>query len=191
EKLAQRGADDLLTWAVIWTNLARNSAPVRWYATAVPWGAVVTKSDMVAKLGEIYPQRERTRKNAVSALYELLTKTPLGKGLGLGEEMDSKKRGSKPLYKRGWDKPEPLAILYALYRYAEKTGRYELTVHELYEGADEGPYALFGVTQETLKGILIGLAARGEGFIRVNIVRDLDNIFLDPSCKAIEVLELD
>lgn len=190
EKLARRVADDLLTWAVIWTNLVRNSAPVRWYATAVPWGAIMTKPDLVAKIGEQYPHSERGRKNAVDALFELLTKTPLGNELGLGEETEPHKRAGGAVYKKGWNEPEPIAVLYALYRYAEKTGRYELTVHELYEGVEEGPYTLFGVRQDTLKGILQGLSARGDGFIRTNIVRDLDNIFLDHTRKPVEVLDL-
>lgn len=190
KKLAQRGADDLVTWAVIWTNLVRNSAPVRWYATAVPWGATMTKAEWVAKIGETYPQSESTRKNAMTALFGLLTKTPLGNGLGLGEEIEPSKRIGGALYKKGWHEPEPVAVLYSLYRYAEKTGRYELTVKELYEGANEGPYTVFGVNQDTLKGILKGLSARGDGLIRANIVRDLDNIFLDHTRKAIEVLDL-
>lgn len=189
EKLARRGASDLVTWAVIWTNLARNSTPVQWYLTAIPWGATISKEEGVAKMGETYSQSERMRKNAMSALYNLLTKTPLGDGLGLGEKVEPGK-SKNPLYKRGWHDPHPVAILYALYRYAEKTGRYELTVREFYEDADEGPYTLFGVRREALEGILKALAVRGDGPIRVNIVRDLDNIFLDHSCKAVEVLDL-
>lgn len=191
ERLARRGADDLVTWAVIWANLIRNSTPVQWYVTTVPWGAIITKIELVDKIGEIYTQSESTRKNAITALIGLLIKTPLGNELGLGEEIESGKRTGGALYKKGWDNPEPIAILYSLYRYAEKTGRYELTVHELYEGADEGPYTLFGISQDKLKGILNGLSTRGDGFIRVNIVRDLDNIFLDDTRSAIEVLDID
>lgn len=190
ERLAQRGADDLVTWAIIWANLVRNSTLVQWYATTVPWGAIMTKTDLVAKIGETYSQSESTRKNAITALFGLLTRTPLGCELGLGEEINPGKRTGGALYKKGWYEPEPVAILYSLYRYAEKIGRYELTVHELYESADEGPYTLFGVDQDTLKGILNGLSTRGDGIIRVNIVRDLDNIFLDDTRKAIEVLDL-
>jgi phosphoadenosine phosphosulfate reductase len=118
----------------------------------------------------------------------LLTKTPLGNGLGLGEKLEPERRADA-LYKKGWLSPDPVAIIYSLYRYAEKTGRYDLTVSELYESADEGPYVLFGIGRETLEGILKGLSARDDGLIRVNIVRDLDNIFLDRTRKAVEVLD--
>lgn len=190
EKLARRGADDLVTWAVIWTNLVRNSTTVRWYATAVPWGSAMTKAEWIAKIGEVHPQSESTRRNAMTALFGLLTKTPLGYELGLGEHTEPGKRTEDALYKKGWQEPDPVAILYALYRYAERTQRYELTVHELYEGVDEGPYTLFGVSQDILEGILKGLSSRGDGLVRVNIVRDLDNIYLDNTRNAIEVLDL-
>ena len=187
-KLATYGQDSPLTWAIIWTNLARNSAPVQWYCKEVPWGITLTKKQSVIKIGETYSQSRSTRSNAIRALFGLLTKTPLGSNLGLGEKTDVGKELA--LYKKGWQDPDPVSILYSLYRYAEKTGRYELTVRELYEGADEGPYALFGVQKEKLKGILQGLSAHNNGFIRVNIVRDLDNIFLRNTCKATEVLDL-
>lgn len=190
ERLARRGADDLVTWAVIWVNLARNSAPVKWYATALPWGTVMTKKDSVYKIGEIYTSHsESTRKNAMTALFGLLTNTPLGKELGLGEETEPGRRKDIAVYKKGWLEPDPVAVLYSLYRYAEKTGRYELTVHEMYEGVDEGPYTLFGVNRDKLKGILNGLAAQDDDLIRVNMVRDLDNIFLDSALNSIEVLD--
>lgn len=189
KKLRKLGADNLLTWAVVWANLARNSTLVKWYIQKIPWGTVLSKSECIAKMGEFFPQKESTRKNAASALYELLTKSPIGDELGLGEKIVSNKK-EVCIYKKGWGNPIPEAILYSLYRYAEKTGRYELTVRELYqEGIEEGPYALFGVEEEKLKAILRGLASRQDGFIKVDLVRDLDNIFLDAKRRAAEVLD--
>ena len=189
EKLARLGVDNLVTWAVIWTNLARNSNAVKWYLTAIPWGVTMTKAELVCKMGETYSQSETTRRNAMTALFGLLLKTPLGNELGLGIGINQGKRISNVLYKKGWFEPDPLAVLYSLYRYAEKTSRYEFTVHELYEGTDEGPYTLFGVPQDALIGIVKGLSARDDSLIRVDIVRDLDNIFLNHHNKSIEVLD--
>ena len=53
-KLATYGQDSLLTWAIIWTNLARNSAPVQWYCTEVPWGITLTQKQSIVKIGETY-----------------------------------------------------------------------------------------------------------------------------------------
>lgn len=183
--LVRRGADDLVTWAIIWTNLVRNSAPVRWYAQNVSWGATGTKAEWVQNIADSYPQSESTRENAAKALFGTLTDTPLGSDIGLGLELEQDKRA---LYKKGWSEPSPVAILYSLYRYAESQKRYELTVRELYEDAFEGPYVLFGIDRDTLVGMLQGLSARQDGFIRVEVMRDLDNIFLDSTRKAVETL---
>lgn len=189
EKLSYLGADSLLTWAIIWTNLARNSAAVRWYVKTIKWGSVVEKSSLVELMGDSFPQSKRTRENAVKALLNLFKESPLGNIMGLGEAIEEKGK-QRYVYKKGWGNPIPEAILYSLYRYAEKTGRYELTVRELYqEGIEEGPYALFGVEEEKLKAILRGLASRQDGFIKVDLVRDLDNIFLDAKRRAVEVLD--
>jgi phosphoadenosine phosphosulfate reductase len=187
-RLAQLGIGNPVTWAVLWTNLARNSSPVRWFLAAVPWGTTITKSECVAQMGQEYPQSESTRRNAMTALFGLLTKTPLGNDLGLGEETKSGRRVAGALYKKGWEKPDPSAVLYTLYRYAEKVGRHELTVRELYDGAPEGPFTLFGIRQAALEGILRGLSTRGDGLIRVDIIRDLDNIFLAHDCRSLDII---
>jgi|LFRM01.2.fsa_nt_gb phosphoadenosine phosphosulfate reductase len=187
--LADFGADSLLTWAIIWTNLARNSGLVQWHVTCIPWGSALLRTEFIDALGDSYHLSERSRKNAITALLQLITETPLGQELGLGKQESLGKRNVR-LHKEGWQAPDSIAILYSLYRYAEKTGKYDLTVSELYEGAEEGPYALFGVPLEKLKGILQGLSAQHHDFIKVDIVRDLDNIFLNNTRQAIEVLNL-
>lgn len=189
KKLSTYGENNPLTWAVIWTNLSRNSAPAQWYCTKVPWGSSLTKRQCINRMGENYTQSNSTRSNAIKALFGLLTKTPLGFDMGLGEISYAGK--DMLLYKKGWSNPDPVSVLYSLYRYAERVKKYELTVQELYGGVEEGPFTLFGLQREVLKGILKGLSAQNNDFIRANIVRDLDNIFLCNSYKAIEVLNLE
>jgi phosphoadenosine phosphosulfate reductase len=188
-KLIKIGPDNLLTWAVIWTNLVRNSAVLSWYVTMVEWGSIIKKDELIELLGESFVQSKRTRENAINALLNLFERSPLGNLMGLGEILVEKGK-KKQIYKKGWSDPIPEAILYSLYRYAEKTERFELTVSELYqEGIDEGPYVLFGIEQEKLKAILRGLATRNDGFIKVDLVKDLDNIFLNRERRSLEVLE--
>ena len=142
-------------------------------------------------MGETFSQSVRSRENAIKALINLFQESPLGTSMGLGEIFGERGK-KKQIYKKGWENPISEAILYSLYRYAEKTGRYELTLGELYqEGIGEGPYVLFGIDKEKLKAILRGLASRGDGFIKVDLVWDLDNIFLDKNKKSVEVLVRD
>lgn len=187
KKLKELGVDNLLTWAVIWTNLARNSALINWYVNNVPWGSNYSKKEMIEMLGE--ELAHRTRKNALDALDGLLKNTPLGSQLGFGE-VETKGRQTVAIIKRGWSNIESIAVLYALYRYAEKIGRYDLYMGELYESACEGPYTVFGIDREDLAGILRGLSSRWGDWISVEIVKDLDNIYLDKSRTAAEVLDL-
>ncbi|TEB13785.1 phosphoadenosine phosphosulfate reductase family protein [Pelotomaculum propionicicum] len=191
ERLRSLGADSSLTWAAVWTNLARNSTPVQWYVSNIPWLTSATKKELVDKVGEQYTLSASTRENSMTALAALLAKTPLGNELGLGVDTSPGRRAGGPLYKRGWAEPHPVAVLYSLYRYAERVGRYELTVGELYGQAPEGPYTLFGIDREKLKLILQGWSSRGTGWIKTDLVRDLDNIFLDRSRLACEVLRLE
>lgn len=188
ERLREWGTENLLTWAVIWTNLARNSTLVGWYVHNIPWGSSYSKKELVGLLDESLAQS--SRENAITALIELLKHTPLGKELGLGE-VEIKGRQTGAVNKRGWEHVPALAVLYALYRYAERIGRHGFSLSELLNGAPEGPYMLFGVSQDRLAGMLRAISSHWERWLSVELIKDLDNIYLDSSRSSIEVLKLD
>ncbi|MDK2889133.1 MAG: phosphoadenosine phosphosulfate reductase, partial [Thermoanaerobacter sp.] len=187
EKLREWGTDNPLTWAVIWTNLARNSTLVGWYLYHVPWGSSFAKDELINLLDESLAHR--SRKNAITALVGLLRDTPLGRELGLGE-VQTKGRQTAAITKRGWEQAPAVAVLYSLYRYGERTGRHGLTLSELLNGAPEGPHTLFGISREYLTGLLKGISSRWERWLSVELVKDLDNIYLDKSRSSVEVLNL-
>ena len=187
DRLQQLGADHLLTWAVVWTNLAHNSALVNWYVREVGWGIRWTKRGLVSLMSEDLSQR--TRENAVDALVGLLTHTPLGEQLGLGC-VERKGRVIQAVTKHGWADPHPVALLYALYRLAEKLTRYNFTISGLFEEKLESPFLLFGVSRELLTRYLQGLSVNRPDWIRVEAVLDLDNLYLDEGRRACEVLDL-
>jgi len=186
-RLRAIGTQNPLTWAVIWTNLVRNSVLVRWYVEHVPWGTSHTRHSLVEAMGDTLARR--SRENAVDALVDLLKGTPLGAELGLGE-IYLKGRQVAVICKRGWERVHPLAVLYVLYRYAERQQRYDLSVRELCDEPTESPYALFGIGNEQLIPLLRGLSSRWGSWITVELVRDLDNIFLDKNRRSEEVLDL-
>lgn len=194
QKLAEFGADSLLTWSVIWNNLAYNSTIVRWYVLCVPWKGEYTKAELIDMLGDSYSVS--TRANAVTSLFELLRHSPLGEKLCLGNtEMVGKRNMIKSVYKMGWDNPNPVAILYSLYRYAEnENGRYDFTLSELEQSnagvKGIGPISLFGVGKDEIRKILQGLAVQHSSYIDVEFTRGLDNIFLRKECRSLDVLEL-
>ena len=195
EKLVSFGSRSLLTWAVIWINLAYNSTIARWYITKVPWGGIYSKKTLIEMLGDDYS--ESTRKNAITSLVELLRHSPLGNDLCFGQlEMIGRSNRVKDISKTGWSKPERIIVLYALYCYAEQQkGHYSFTFSELEQfnetTAAISPLMLFGTNKNEIKKIIQGLAINYASYLNVDFSRGLDNIFLDKERTSIEVLNLE
>jgi len=188
ELLQKLDVDKTSTWAVIWTNLARNSSVVRWYLQKVQWGKVLTKNECIEQSGAYFSKAERTRKNAINALFELFKYSPLGSELGFGV-ITEVARDKVQITKNGWKESRPEVILYSMYRYAELKGRYGLTLNEFYEtNSEEGPYVLFGIDMGSMRKLLRALSTLYPLLIRIDLVKDLDNIYLNSKVSSLEVL---
>ncbi len=79
--LREIGVDDDFTWAVIWTNLARNSGFISWYLN-LEWGRTYTRDELLELMGDDLSLA--TRKNGLQSLVELLEKSPIGERLRVG-----------------------------------------------------------------------------------------------------------
>jgi phosphoadenosine phosphosulfate reductase len=108
------------------------------YASVSP-GAVYEKNDLVFMLGDDCSQS--TRDNAVTALLETFRYSPIigsvlkqGIPIQVGEAGVMTKTAGKPPKRRRF------SILYSLYLYAEKTGRYIFSLKQL-EAAKASPEA--------------------------------------------------
>ena len=191
-RLEPLDANHLLTWAIIWTNLAYKSTIVKWYMLNATAGEIYGKSDLVYMLGEDYSKS--TRDNAVTALFETFRNSPIGENLKQGIPI---RQGNTYKYRRqGWISPEPAAILYALYKWAEETGRYAFTLGQMVaaeKSADVkavSPLAIFGIKPDRFKDILQDLALNYDKYIRTTFVADLDNVQLFPAHKALDITNL-
>ncbi len=193
--LMKIGADDLFTWAVIWTNLARNSGIINWYVDKFQWGLSYTRSEMMDEMDDSLSKS--SKKNGFADLRGMMIYTPFGEeDLGFGIPI-KKGRSVIGIEKRG--NPEfisgkqlHLSVLYSLYRYAERLNKYNLTVSELYrESALEGPFKLFGIKRQNFEAILRGLSAEyGYDWISSELMADLDNIHLNKDKKSVDVVAL-
>ena len=96
--LREIGADDLFTWAVIWTNLAKNSSLISWYVNNLEWGKTYTREELLELMGDNLSLA--TRKNGLQSLVELFRDTPLGEDLGV-EIPEFKGRKCVAIYKKG------------------------------------------------------------------------------------------
>lgn len=177
--------DETIVWEIIWINLFYNSKIVQWYLSNLLWNTELSKKDILNKLKDSFPNlSEGTLKNPLDALFNLFENNNfIGNILRIGE---IKKIGNERIISKiGSDDIHPTAILYSLYRYAISKGKYKLTVSEFYKenNKDGGPYLIFGISRPALENILRGLQEKRKDLIKVDIVADLDNIYLSDSVK--------
>lgn len=192
EKVEALGPYNPLTWAIIWTNLAYNSIICKWYMLYAPAGEVYEKNDLVFMLGDDYSQS--TRDNAVTALLETLRLSPIGSVLKQGAPIPV---GATYKYaKQGWESADAVAILYALYKWAEETGNYAFSLRQMLEtrGKDNvkgvDPGAIFGIEHDALREILQALALRFEKYVRVSFQMNLDNVILSRDITSLDVIDI-
>lgn len=192
ERLIPLGAGNPIVWSIIWTNLAYNSIISKWYMLYAQTGETYDKAELVFMLGD--DDSPSTRDNAVTALLETFRHSPIGTALKQGIPIPD--GASFKFVKQGWDTPEAAAIIYALYKFAEKTGRYTFTLTQLdnargnAEAKGVDPVAIFGLNPDNFKAVVQDIALQYPDFIRVAFVQDLDNIMLVQEKKAIDVLDI-
>jgi phosphoadenosine phosphosulfate reductase len=172
-----------LFYQVIWINLFYNSSVVKWYLQNLNWNSVLSSTELIKILTDKEKMNTRTASSGISSLLNMLENISYYQEMRVGF---AEKRGRDRYIKKiGSDDIHPIAILYSLYRYAISKNKYNLTVSEFYRGdnKDGGPYLIFGISKPSLENILRGLQENMKDLIRVDIVADLDNIYLSDSIK--------
>ena len=190
-RLKLLGADHPLAWAIIWANLAYTSVICRWYMLHAQVGETYSKDDLVFMLGDDLSFSNRV--NAIRALSETLRHSPIGAALKQGIPLPD--GSSFKFVRQGWEAPEAVAIIYALYKFAEETGRYTFTLSQLErargsaEAVGVDPVAIYGLNPNGFKALVQDIALHFPDLVRVAFVQDLDNVMLVPGKKAFDVLD--
>ena len=196
EMLMELGPFHPFVWAVMWTNLAYNSTLVKWYLLYVPSGETYDKPELISMIDDMYS--ESTRSNAITSLSETFVYSPIGSSLEMGIPIPV--GNTYRFNKKGWTTPVATAILYAMYRYAEKMdGHYSMTLKELKSIRDHrpdgfigmDPVTIFALSEEAFKVMLLDLANMYPDFIKVSFVADLDNITLNSDKTSLDVVALE
>lgn len=191
-KLIALGAYNPFVWAIVWANLAYESTICRWYCLNAEVGATYRKEDLVAMLGNV--ASEKTKENAVTALFETLRLSPIGDALKQGIAIELTKTRFSFL-RAGWDYPHAVALLYALYLYGEKTARRSFTFSELVNAHNDpnwkgiSPADIYGIDTKNFRDAVQGLALQFPKYIRVSFVANLDNIILE-DYSSVDILDL-
>ena len=197
--LQRFGSKSPITWGIILCNLVYTTE-MNWFVKNVPFQEQITPDRLKFLLEPVMENDTKGlgKRNISSALKTILVTTPLGADLGLGE-CDYSERGEnitlKHFYRKTWENPEPLVILYSLYKFAEACkDYYQFTLSRLLDHDIESdgvsPTQIFGLDRESMEKILNGLAINYPDFISVSFNLDLDNITLRNDKTAADVLNL-
>jgi phosphoadenosine phosphosulfate reductase len=192
EILKNLGSDNHFVWATIFTNLAYESPLINWYVNEVAYGQTYDNDTFKIMFGDLYTNS--VKESAIKSLKETLKASMIGSVLSQGEcEM---KGNSVVNVTRGkWHCPEPLAILYTLYKFAEKSDNYyNFTLSDLLDDSKErvglSPAKIFNIDRNTLKPILQGLSHDYYDYVKVIFNKDLENINLDNTKTSLDILKL-
>ena len=167
------------------------------YSTVLNWFVKNVKPNLsytIDMLNDaIIAEYPKARKNRVPRVYKQILSLPFGTKLGFGKVTEE---GKETYFQRStWSDPEPLVILYALYKFAVACGDYyEFTLTRLLDHDIDSdgvsPTEIFCLERETMVPILKGLAINYPEYISVTFTHDLDAISLNREKAPIDVLKL-
>lgn len=193
EKLSSLGAESLKLWGIFWVNMAYNSAVTNIFVKNVDFDSAYGNDFFMEILGDSL--KERTKQNAMNALKDTFRSSPIGEELQQGI-CEMKGRQVVSITRKTWENPEPLVILYSLYKFAEHSvEQHSFTLTQLLNDDDErealSPKILFGLDEQVLRPILQGLANDYPKFISVDFNREImENVFLKEDKTAEDVIQL-
>lgn len=187
EKILKMNTYNPLTWAILWTNMAYNSIVAHSFCLGIGKGSIYTKDDIVYLLDA--DLNTKSKEQATNSLLSTFRDSPVGGALMQGVQMD------KTYFRAGWEYPHAAVLLYALYLFAEHTGRRSFTYSELV-GARNNPAAkgmspsdIFGIDVKDFREQVQGLAISFPKYIRVSFISNLDNIILE-DYTSLDILDL-
>lgn len=190
------GIDSVEAWALMLCNLAYTSE-FNWWIKNIEFSVVYTPDSIYAMLDD--SMSNNSRSHIVSAYKNILISTPqLGIEIGLGScdyELKNGKRIWKSVVRLPWKTPNPLIILYSLFKFAEACGGYHqftlsrLLNHDI-DSDGVSPTEIFGLDRDQMERILNGLSINHPDFINASFTLDLDNITLNSEKTSQDVLKL-
>lgn len=184
------GLDNDCSWAIMLTNLAY-TPQVNWAVKRLhineTYGKDYTLSLLVA---------DGAKESWVKDIWSSFTRIadlPLGT-VGFG--YPSKEKGRMVAITRmPWKNPNPLVILYSLYKFAESCGDYyqftlsRLLNHDI-DSDGVSPTEIFGLERNQTEKILNGLTINYPDYINASFTLGLDNITLNSEKASQDVLSL-
>ncbi len=189
-KIKEIGLDKSASWGLMLCNLAYTSE-FQWYIKNINPYETHTRAEITEMLLESGAKDRAAR--SVSGAYKRILALPFGSEVGMGYVT---KEGKEYYYTRqSWENPDPLVILYSLYKFAEACGDYyQFTLTRLLDHGVESdgvsPTEIFGIGRDDMRKILNGLTVNYPEFINASFTLGLDNITLRSNKTSKDVLQL-
>lgn len=187
EKVSSLGLLSNRAWGIIYVNVCY-APQVNWYVNNVGFDEDYTSQYLSLLLEEYGAKGISDIIKSLSQLSDL----PIG-DMGFGKAY-VEKRHVISIRRVKWANPEPLVILYALYRFAESCGFRQFTLDTLFDTAIErdgvSPVLMFGLEKEELIGTLNGLSVNYPDFVSASFTLDLDSVNLNTDKTSADILEI-
>lgn len=198
------GAESTTAWGLILANLAYTPA-YTWFIRSLNPSRPYTADEIKLMLGDVMEgdTKGHGKQNVVDSLKIAMATTLLGtEGIfarcDIASRIDrngDEKFTLNTFSRSTWNSPDPLVILYSLYKFAEACeGYYQFTLTTLMDDTIErggiSPTEIFGLSAETMERLLNGLSINHPEFISASFKMDLDSITLRPDKTSDDVLAL-
>ena len=184
------GLDSEASWAIMLTNLAY-TPQINWAVKRMDMNETYSKDYTISLL--ISDGAKESWVKDIWSSFSRLINLPFGP-IGLGFPTMEKGRLAA-ITRMPWQNPEPIVILYSLYKFAEACGDYyqftlsRLLNHEI-DSDGVSPTEIFGLDRDQMEKILNGLSINYPDFINASFTLDLDNITLNGEKTSADVLDL-
>ena len=198
------GSDSDISWGIMLCNLAY-TPEIGWFIKNITPHEEYNSDQLKYMLESVMEGDSKGlgKRNISDAYKMILVKTPLGGELGLGIcDYDEKVSASgmetitlRSFYRDAWKTPNPLVILYSLYKFAEAcSDYYQFTLTRLLDHSIDSdgisPTEIFGLDRDTMMKLLNGLSINYPEFITASFTLDLDSITLNADKTSADVLAL-
>lgn len=184
------------SWALMACNLAYTSE-FNWWIKNIKFSCTYTPESIFSMLDDT--MSKNSRDHIVSAYKNIfISNVVLANDIGMGVcdyEIKGGRRYLNSITRIPWGKPNPVVILYSLYKFAEACGDYyQFTLSRLLEHDIDSdgvsPTEIFGIDREQMEKILTGLNINYPDFITTQFNLDLDTITLNAEKTSGDVLGL-
>jgi len=179
-----RGSDYQGLWDAIWFALSNRAAIVKWFVTTTKINQAYSSDDLFSLMGSGI--KDVTKKGGISALKDMLTKSPFG--IGNFPTVSLVMKGK--LMIRVPHVVDDLALLYSLFVMARQAEQTSFSVSGLmvadFSAKYVSPIVAFAMSVADFKQQCQGLADRYGEFIHCNFTLGLDEIQIKTDQKSVD-----